>query len=56
MSEYASISLNNQDSEYAEVPKYDKILNTKNSEYDRVLNMRALHSILNVSKHALAEF
>ena len=55
MPEYASVSLNNQDSEYAELPKYDKSLNTKNSEYGRVLNMRALHSILNASKYALAE-
>ena len=55
MPEYASVSLNNQDSEYAEVPKYDKSLNTKNFEYGRILNMRALHRILNASKYALAE-
>ena len=28
----------------------------QNSEYDRVLNMRALRSVLNVPKYALAEF
>ena len=50
--------LNKQDSEYPSRPKYhDKILNmTKSSEYDRVLNMRGLHSVLNMSEYVLIEF
>ena len=39
-SEYAWMCLNQKDSEYASDPK--------NSEYDKVLNMRALHHVLNI--------
>ena len=48
MSEYAWMCLNKWDSEYASGPKY--------SEYGRVLNMQALHSVLNMQEYALAEF
>ena len=48
MSEYAWMCLNKWDSEYASGPKY--------SEYGRVLNMRELHSVLNMQEYALAEF
>ena len=51
MLEYTCICLNKQDSEYALGPKYAKI-----SEYGRVLNMRALHSVLNMPEYALTEF
>ena len=48
--------LNKQDPEYASGPKYVKILNKANFEYGRVLNMRALHSVLNMPEYALTEF
>ena len=33
-----------------------KILNAASSEYGRVLNMRMLHSFLNMPEYALTEF
>ena len=39
-----------QDFEYAWGPKY-----AKSSEYGRVLNMLALHSVLNMPEYALTE-
>ena len=47
--EYAWICLK-RDAEYASGPKYAKIW--QSSEYGRVLNMRALHSILNMPEYA----
>ena len=43
--------LNKQDSEYASGPKYTKIPN-----YGSVLNMPALHSVVNMPEYALREF
>ena len=40
-----------QDSKYASGPKYAKILNMANSEYGRVLNMKELHRVLNMSQY-----
>ena len=46
--------LNKRDSQYASGPEYAEILNIwQNSEYDRVLNMTALHSVLNIPEYAL---
>ena len=44
-----------QDSEYASGPKYAKILIWQSSKYGRVLNVRALHSVLNMPEYALTE-
>ena len=44
-----------QDFEYALGSKYAKILNIS-SEYGRVPNMRALHSVLNMPEYALTDF
>ena len=57
MPEYAWMYLNKQDSEYALGPKYAKILNMakfwiwQDSQYASVL-----HSVLDMSEYALAEF
>ena len=47
----AWIWVNKQDYQYVSVPKYDKSF-----EYGKVLNMRALHCILNMPEYALTEF
>ena len=45
-----------------EIPNIPRVLNKskfciwQSSEYGRVLNMRALHSVLNMPEYALAEF
>ena len=46
--------LNKQDSEYASGPKYAKIHGKILSV--RFLNMRALHSVLNMPEHTVTEF
>ena len=53
MSEYAWICLYKQDSEYVSDPKYAKILNMASSEYDRVLNMLELQSVLDIPEYVL---
>ena len=55
MPEYAWMCLNKQDSEYNYGSKYPKILNMANFESGRVLNMRALHSVLNTPEYALLD-
>ena len=40
--------LKKQDSEYVSRPIYAEILNMANSEYGRVISMRALHSVLDM--------
>ena len=49
------MSLNKQNFENALGPKYVKLLNMGNSEYGRVLNMRALHSVLNMPEYAFTK-
>ena len=44
------MSLNKQDSEYAEGPI------CQNCEYGRVLNMQASHSVLNIPEYVMTEF
>ena len=53
--EYAWMGLYKQDSEYALGPKYAKFWIWQSSEYGWVLNMRALHSVLNMPEYALTE-
>ena len=48
--------LNKQDSEYALGPNYSKILNIAKFWICKVLNMKALHSILEIQEYALTEF
>ena len=56
MPEYAWMSLDKQDSEYALGPKYAKILNIGKFWIWQVLNMGALHSVLNMPAYVLTEF
>ena len=52
--EYAWISLNKQACEYVlNMPKFGI---WQSSNYDRVLNMRALHSVLSNSEYVLTDF
>ena len=45
-----------QDSEYALGINMQILWIWQSSEYGRVLNMRALHSVLNMRRYALAKF
>ena len=56
MPEYAWMCLDKQDSEYALGPKYAKILNIGKFWIWQVLNMGALHSVLNMPGYVLTEF
>ena len=53
--EYAWMCVNKQDSEYADGPKYAKILNMAKFWTGKVLNMRALHNVLNMPEYVLLD-